>query len=135
MKRMRFLFSSFLFLLLSSSVNAQVKGSEQSQSPNDYFAGKWKVLVKGVPGGDAKLTINFERKDTALTAAIEDSTGNETGKVSKVVENTQSVTVFFTAQGYDVDLTLEKKDEDHVSGNMMGMFDAEGDRVKEIKVK
>lgn len=44
-----------------------------------------------------------------------------------------TATVYFTAQGYDVYLRLDKKGDDHITGSMMDMFDAEGDRVKDIK--
>ena len=37
----------------------------------------------------------------------------------------------FTAQNYDVSLTLEPIDDDHIKGNLLGMFDAKGIRVKE----
>ena len=37
------------------------------------------------------------------------------------------------AAGYDLSLTLAKKDEDHVTGSLMAMFQAEGERVKEVK--
>jgi hypothetical protein len=30
-------------------------------------------------------------------------------------------------------LRLDKKGDDHVTGSMMDMFDAEGDRVKDMK--
>ena len=134
MKKVRLFFTSvFLLLLFFFQVKAQQK--DTAQGKGDYFPGKWNVLVKGVPGGDAKMTVNFERKDTALTAVILDSTGTEAGEVNKVIENQQSVTVYFTAQGYNVDLTLEKKDDDHVAGSLMGMFDATGDRIKEMKSK
>ncbi len=43
------------------------------------------------------------------------------------------VTVYFNTQGYDVNLEMNKKDDDHIIGNLMGMFDAEGDRVKQVK--
>lgn len=133
MKKVHLFFTGIFLLLLSFQVNAQQKDTVQGKE--DYFPGKWNVLVKGVPGGDAKMTVNFERKDTALIAVIQDSTGTEAGEVNKVIENQQSVTVYFTAQGYNVDLTLEKKDDDHVAGSLMGMFDATGDRIKEMKSK
>jgi hypothetical protein len=28
---------------------------------------------------------------------------------------------------------MNKKDDDHVSGSLMGMFDADGERIKEAK--
>jgi hypothetical protein len=54
-------------------------------------------------------------------------------KISKVELTQNEGTFYFTTQGYDVYLTLTKKDDDHVTGSMMGMFDAEGDRIKAIK--
>jgi len=38
--------------------------------------------------------------------------------------------VYFNAQGYDVNLVMTKKDEDHITGNLIGMFEAEGERLK-----
>ena len=37
----------------------------------------------------------------------------------------------FNISGYDVTLTLKKVDADNTRGDLMGMFDAEGVRVKE----
>jgi hypothetical protein len=34
--------------------------------------------------------------------------------------------------GTDVNVVLTKKDEDHITGKALGMFDASGERVKEI---
>ena len=123
-----FLFSAAIALLiLSSNANAQTKDS------STYFIGSWNVLVKGLPNGDTKMFVNLAKGDTTMTGAILDSTKNEVAKFSKVERKGFSVTVYFVAQGYDVTLYMEKKDEDHVTGNMLNMFDAVGDRVKEVK--
>jgi hypothetical protein len=114
-------------LLLASNAQAQTKDS------TTYFIGSWNVLVKGLPNGDTKMFVNLEKKDTAMTGAILDSTKTEVAKFSKVERKGYTVTVYFFAQGYDVTLYMEKKDEDHVTGNMLNMFDAVGDRVKEVK--
>jgi hypothetical protein len=42
------------------------------------------------------------------------------------------VTLYYTAQGTDVSIVLTKKDEDHVTGRAMGMFDAKGERIKQL---
>ena len=108
--------------------------SLQAQKPSmDYFAGKWNLLAKGLPNGDTKLLVNLDKGDTALSGAILDSTGTEISKFSKVELTDTSITVYFTAQGYDVYLVLNKKDQDHVGGSMMGMFDVDGERAKVIK--
>ncbi|HUS03318.1 MAG TPA: hypothetical protein VMY77_16375 [Chitinophagaceae bacterium] len=43
------------------------------------------------------------------------------------------VILYFTAKGYDLNLLLKKKDDEHVTGNLLGMFEAEGERVKVSK--
>lgn len=123
MNKLRPLFAGIFFLLLSIGAKAQTTGA-------DYFAGKWNVLVKALPQGDTKMFFVLDKKDTTLTGAVQDSTGKEIAKFDKVTLTATSVTVYFTAQGYDVDVVLNKKDDDHVIGSLMSMFDAEGERVK-----
>lgn len=127
---MKYLHSTLaaLFLLaLSFGANAQTKTGA------DYFAGKWNVLVKALPQGDTKMVFTLEKKDASMTGAVQDSTGTEIAKLDKIELADTTVTVYFTAQGYDVNLVMNKKGDDHVTGSLMGMFDAEGDRVKAVK--
>ena len=127
---MKYLHSTLatLFLLtLSFGANAQTKTGA------DYFEGKWNVLVKSLPQGDTKMIFILGKKDASMTGAVQDSTGKEIGKLDKIELADTTVTVYFTAQGYDVNLVMNKKDDDHVTGSLMGMFNAEGDRVKVVK--
>lgn len=117
-----------LFLLLLS-----IGSQAQSKTGLDYFQGKWNVLLKGLPDGDTKMFFIIEKKDTAVSGVVQDSTGKEVAKISKVELTDSTATVYFTAQGYDVNLVMTKKDDDHIKGSLMGMFDAEGDRVKVTK--
>lgn len=127
MKKLSSLFAGLFLLALSFNVNAQT-------SPGaDYFAGKWDILIEGLPQGDPRMIIGMERKDGKLAGAVMDSTQKEITKITSVEEADKSVTVYFTTQGYDVNLVMEKKDEDHVSGSLMGMFEAKGVRIKETK--
>ena len=128
MKNFSQLFAGLFILLLSFNVHAQ------SKTGADYFEGKWNVLVKGLPNGDTKMVIVLEKKDTILTGSVQDTTGKEIAKFDKVEFNETTATVYFVAQGYDVNLVMNKKDDDHITGSMMGMFEAEGDRVKVIKL-
>ena len=127
MKKVKLSLLTFVLFLVANAGYAQVKDSA------DYFVGKWMVLLKGLPNGDSKIIVNLEKKDTVLTGTIVDSTKTEVAKISKVERKGNAVTVYFTAQGYDVYLVMEKKDEDHVTGTMLNMFDAVGDRIKEMK--
>jgi hypothetical protein len=124
MKKVGFLFAGLFFLLLSVNVKAQTSGA-------DYFAGKWSVLLKGTPNGDAKMVFVLEKKSDSLTGVVLDTTGAEISKISSVEQKENEITIYFNAQGYDVNLVLTKKDDDHVTGSLMGMFDAEGERVKQ----
>jgi hypothetical protein len=127
MKKTSLFFAGLFFLLLSLNVYAQ------ENKGTDYFAGKWSVLIKGLPNGDSKMIFVLEKKDTTLTGAVQDSTGKEISKIDKVEVSGDKATIYFNTQGYDVNLEMNKKDDDHTTGSMMGMFDAEGERVKATK--
>ncbi|MDN3655466.1 hypothetical protein QWZ08_07510 [Ferruginibacter paludis] len=127
MKKLHSILTTTLLLVLSFCASAQTKTGAA------YFEGKWNVLVKSLPQGDTKMFFTLDKKDASLTGAVQDSTGKEIAKLDKVELADTTVTVYFSAQGYDVNLVMNKKDDDHVTGSLMGMFDAEGDRVKVVK--
>lgn len=127
MKKFNSFFAGLLFLGLSLNTIAQ------SQPPADYFVGKWNLSIEGLPQGDTKMMVSLERSDAKLTGAVFDSTQKEIAKFSKVEEKDNGITVYFSAQGYEVYLRLEKNGDDKVKGTMMDMFDATGERVKETK--
>ena len=127
MKKLSLFFAGVFSLLLSINVNAQ------SKTGVDYFKGKWSVLLKGTPGGDAKMTFVLENKSDSIRGVVQDTTGAEVSKITNAELKDNEVTLYFNAQGYDVNLLLKKKDDDHVTGSLMGMFDAEGIRIKEPK--
>jgi hypothetical protein len=121
MKKFKTILLVFLSLFAVVSAKAQTK---------DYYPGKWDVMVFGTPNGDAKLTFVLERKDGKLGGVVQDSTGKETAKITQVDEKDKTATISFTTQGYDVALTIDPVDEDHVKGSLAG-FDAKGTRKKE----
>lgn len=123
---------ALLSLLL---VVASFTASAQTKTGADYYEGQWNVLFKGTPNGDVKLIFHFEKKDGGLTGVVQDSTGTEIAKMDKVELSGDKVTVYFSAGGYDLAPELTKKDDDHITGNLMGMFEVEGDRVKKPAVK
>ena len=124
-KKLNLIFVSIFFTLITFASHAQ------STTGANYFTGKWSVLIKGTPNGDAKMTVTLEKQDTTLAGNIKDSTGQLDTKIDKVELNGDKITLYFNTQGYDVNLEMDKKDDDHVTGSMMGMFDAEGERVKQ----
>jgi len=124
MKKINSISIGFLFLLSAVSANAQSKAGA------NFFAGKWKVLVTGTPYGDLKRIYVLEKSDNTLTGIVQDSTGKEITKCSKVEVKDNEVTLYYQAMGNDVSITLIKKDDDHVTGSVLGQFDAKGERIK-----
>ena len=121
-------FITGVFLMLLVSVN--VKG----QNKTDYFIGKWNIFVAGTPNGDVKFILSLERKEGLLTGTVNDVVTNaEISKVTKVEEKDQTITAYFFAEGHDLSLYLDKKDDTHVVGNLLNMFDATGERITEAK--
>ena len=106
-----------------------------AQAPADYFVGKWNILTTGLPGGDGKSVVSFERKDGKLIGQLAQEGKPIINIFSKVEEKEKSVTGYFTASGYDVYIFLEKKDDNNITGSMMDMFDCTGVRIVEAKTE
>ena len=49
---------------------------------------------------------------------------------AKVEEAEGKITLYFSAQGYDVNVELNKVDDDNLKGTLMNMFEAKAKRVK-----
>lgn len=123
MKQFKTILLVFFSLFAVICVKAQTK---------DYYPGKWDMMVYSTPYGDVKLTFVLERKDGKLGGVVQDSTGKETAKITRVDEKDKEAIIAYTTQGYDVELTIDPVDDDHVKGNLAG-FDAKGIRRKESK--
>jgi hypothetical protein len=101
--------------------------------PTDFFAGKWKIMVAGTPNGDVTFATNLTRKDGVLTGQLK-IVGDDSlplVDIAKVEDDSEKVVLYFTIQGYDVNVELKKVDTDNLKGSLMGMFEAKGSRVKE----
>jgi hypothetical protein len=111
-----------ILTVIATRVNAQTQ--------TNYFVGKWDILLKGLPQGDAHLKFNIADSAGHLKGVLIDSAAHKETPVSNIEQANDKITLFFNAQGYDVNLALTKKDDDHATGSLMGMFDALADRVK-----
>ena len=112
------------------------KGYSQTAAPatNDFFVGKWEVMVLGTPNGDSKMVTELTRKDGKLVGELKDPTGQdpEARPITSVVEEPNKIIIYFTAQGTDVSLDLAKVDDNNAKGSVMsGMFDASAKRIKD----
>jgi hypothetical protein len=103
-----------------------------AQTQRNYFIGKWDVLVKGLPDGDTHMKFNIADSAGHMKGALLDTTdAHKDIPLTKIEQDSDKVTLYFSAQGYDVSLLLAKKDDDHATGSLMGMFDANAVRLKE----
>jgi hypothetical protein len=124
---MKLLFTSlaFLFTLIGSTL---ISPSDITNA--SYFEGKWDMLVKDTPQGNAVIPMRFNTVDGKTTGYFkEDPAGAET-KMSSVSVEGDVIYCAFTIAGYDVTLDLKKVDQDRSTGSLLGMFTAEATRVK-----
>jgi len=124
---MKLLFTSIALLMaLMGSTLMTASGVARAS----YFEGKWEVLVRDTPQGDAVIPMRFETVDGKATGYFKEDASGADVKMSSVSIEGDVLNCAFTISGYDVTLDLKKVDEDFSSGSLMGMFTAEAKRVK-----
>ena len=121
MKNLSILFFFFTALLFSSASMAQ---------NSDYFAGDWEVQIKDTPMGTISVVLTLERVDGKLAGKFVDKASGVETKMNQVTEQGTGLTLSFTAEGYgDLYLTLQRADDENVTGSLMDSFAVEGKRV------
>ena len=96
----------------------------------DFFVGKWKTQIKGVPQGDTLVVFSFDKTDGKLGGSIIDSVAKTNIRFTDVMVKDGTLTARFTTQGYDVNISIMKKDDENFSGSLMDQFDLLGVRIK-----
>ena len=89
-----------------------------------------RILVKGTPQGDVNMKVSFEKKEGKLVGTMVNPDTQKEEPFNKLDTTEKGIIVYFSAQGYDVDMSLEKQDDDHVIGSVMNMLEVTGVRVK-----
>ncbi|HVW15696.1 MAG TPA: hypothetical protein VHB54_17820 [Mucilaginibacter sp.] len=97
------------------------------------LVGKWDILFKGLPNGDTHIIFNVTEQDGKLSGTYQDLETKKDIPLTKVEKDDKGLVLYFIAQGYDVNVNIERKDDDdHVKASMMGgMFEGAGERVKQ----
>jgi hypothetical protein len=124
MKKVTIILTMFIlaFIVNTRSMNAQAKTTGEQ-----YFTGKWNLMVYGVPDGDTKIVLNIEKKDDKLTGNMADPAKTDPPmELSNIVVADSTFKATFNAQGMDISLMLKIKDDKNVNGSMMDMFDIKG---------
>lgn len=125
---MKKLFTLTLGLLIALSATIALSGF--TGATPEYYEGKWEVTVFDTPQGTATIPMRFETVEGKTKGFfIEDASGTEKEMTSVTITG-DNLVAYFNITGYDVYISLVKKDEDVSSGSLMDMFTAEGKRVK-----
>jgi hypothetical protein len=121
MKKFSALLFFFITLLFSLASMAQ---------SSDYFVGDWEVQIKDTPMGTISVVLTLERVDGKLTGKFVDKASGVETKMNQITEQTAGLTLSFTAEGYgDLYLTLQRADDESVTGSLMDSFSVEGKRM------
>jgi hypothetical protein len=122
MKKFSILVFFFAALLFSSSTMAQ--------TTEDYFVGEWNVQIKDTPMGTISVLLTLERVDGKLVGKFVDAASSTETKMNDITEGDNSLTLNFTSEYGDLYFTLQREDEENVSGSLMDSFAVSGTRVK-----
>lgn len=117
-----YVFVLFLGMVLNSVA--------QPKMVDDFFAGKWEVVIVGTPNGDAKMVAELTRTEGKLGGKFVPADGSEAINISQLEEDADKITIYFSAQGYDLTMVLTKVDEDNLKGSVMDMFETKAKRIK-----
>ena len=126
MKTLKTITTALILVLITSVAFAQSEATG-----GDYFAGKWEVFVEGTPQGDVTMIFNLSREEGELVGNISAEGESDTTKIDRITENDDSITAYWFAQGYNVNITLKKKDENSMTGSLMNMFNSSAERIQE----
>lgn len=105
-----------------------------AQNKKDYFTGKWTVVARNLPYGNETASLDLFRKDGRLEGTIVRQNGDII-KISQLVEKNETIKGSFYAEGYDLELYIQKKDADNITGSVMGTYPLEGVRNLQKKKK
>jgi hypothetical protein len=124
MKKLSIIISTIIlvYFVNTGSINAQTKNSGEN-----YFTGKWNLMVYGLPDGDTKMIISIEKKDDKITGNLADPAKTDPPLELTNIEVADSTFKgTFSAQGMDISLLLKIKDDKNITGNLMDMFEIKG---------
>ena len=115
------------FIMIASFVSS---AQSQNSEMENFFIGKWKLMVFGLPSGDTQMVLIIQKIDGKLTGTIGDGGAND-NKLTKIEIVKNALEMNFIGGGYNVPLYIDKTGDDTVEGSMNDMFDVEG--TKETK--
>ena len=115
------------FCMMCMLMAASTFTSQAQEESKDYFVGKWLVKIQDLPVDIEEMTVDIARVDGKLKVNL--SADGQQIEVQQVNEKETSITFYFNGNGFDVDMTLVKKSQNEVTGDMLSQFDLTGKRV------
>ena len=116
-----------LFCMMCMLMAASTFTAHAQEESKDYFVGKWLVKIQDLPVDIEEMTVDIARVDGKLKVNL--SADGQQIEVQQVNEKETSITFYFNGNGFDVDMTLVKKSQNEVTGDMLSQFDLTGKRV------
>ena len=113
-----------MMCMLMAASTFTVHAQEESK---DYFVGKWLVKIQDLPVDIEEMTVDIARVDGKLKVNL--SADGQQIEVQQVNEKETSITFYFNGNGFDVDMTLVKKSQNEMTGDMLSQFDLTGKRI------
>ena len=115
------------FCMMCMLMAASTFTSHAQEESKDYFVGKWLVKIQDLPVDIEEMMVDVARVDGKLKVNL--SADGQQLEVQQVNEKETSITFYFNGNGFDVDMTLVKKSQNEVTGDMLSQFDLTGKRV------
>ena len=115
------------FCMMCMLMAASTFTAHAQEESKDYFVGKWLVKIQDLPVDIEEMTVDISRVDGKLKVNL--SADGQQIEVQQVNEKETSITFYFNGNGFDVDMTLVKKSQNEVTGDMLSQFDLTGKRV------
>ena len=115
------------FCMMCMLMAASTFTSQAQEESKDYFVGKWLVKIQDLPVDIEEMTVDIARVDGKLKVNL--SADGQQIEVQQVNEKETSITFYFNGNGFDVDMTLVKKSQNEVTGDMLSQFDLTGKRI------
>ena len=115
------------FCMMCMLMAANTFTAHAQEESKDYFVGKWLVKIQDLPVDIEEMTVDIARVDGKLKVNL--SADGQQIEVQQVNEKETSITFYFNGNGFDVDMTLVKKSQNEVTGDMLSQFDLTGKRV------
>ena len=115
------------FCMMCMLMAASTFTTHAQEESKDYFVGKWLVKIQDLPVDIEEMMVDVARVDGKLKVNL--SADGQQIEVQQVNEKETSITFYFNGNGFDVDMTLVKKSQNEVTGDMLSQFDLTGKRV------